>query len=472
MERSANLAAAQECPLLAAWEQVRSQRGDLAAVRDPTGAVERTFNDIEERARFFANGTALAEFAAGAVIAIQIGNHADWPSLLLACRRRELVVLPLETTIGEEQRAGALETCAAAGLITLEYADAVAITRIGAGAAVDWGQATPALLKLTSGTTARPRAVRFRSSQLLADAENICTTMGITERDLNFGVVPMSHSYGFSNLLTPLLAHGVPMVLSRERLPRAVLDDLARTNATVFPGMPVFFQAFAQMEAVPRLPALRLCISAGAPLSGSTARAFAAKFGQPVHSFYGASECGGIAYDRTCSARPDGFVGEAMSGVEIELLDGEDASRLRVRSAAVGDGYFPEPEPAKLHAGVFYPDDLIERTAEGLRLAGRTGDVINVAGKKLHPAEVEVQLLACAGVRQAVVFGRESRLRNQEVAACVVTDGTVTEAALLAFCRERLSGWQVPKRLLMVDEIPANERGKISRRELAARFRD
>ena len=68
--------------------------------------------------------------------------------------------------------------------------------------------------------------------------------MGISDVDLNFGVIPISHSYGFSNLLTPLIARGVPMVLSRDRLPRAVLVDLARTNATVFPGMPLFYQAF------------------------------------------------------------------------------------------------------------------------------------------------------------------------------------------------------------------------------------
>src|SRR5206468_9812515 len=124
----------------------------------------------------------------------------------------------------------------------------------------------PNILKLTTGTTAAPRAIRFRSEQLLADCNQICDTMGITDVDLNFGVIPISHSYGFSNLLTPLIARGVPMVLSRDRTPRAVLVDLARTNATVFPGMPVFYQAFCGMEDIPPLPNLRLCISAGAAL--------------------------------------------------------------------------------------------------------------------------------------------------------------------------------------------------------------
>src|SRR5207247_9834364 len=106
----------------------------------------------------------------------------------------------------------------------------------------------PSLLNRTSGTTAAPRAVRFRSEQLLADCENICETMGISQRDSNFGVIPISHSYGFSNLLMPLIARGVSLALSNDRIPRAVIDGLAATRATVFPGMPVFYQSFCEMS--------------------------------------------------------------------------------------------------------------------------------------------------------------------------------------------------------------------------------
>ena len=91
--------------------------------------------------------------------------------------------------------------------------------------------------------------------------------MGITARDLNFGVIPISHSYGFSNLLTPLLARGVALALSNDRMPRAILNGIAASGATVFPGMPVFYQSFCELNDTPSLPKLRLCISAGAPLS-------------------------------------------------------------------------------------------------------------------------------------------------------------------------------------------------------------
>jgi acyl-coenzyme A synthetase/AMP-(fatty) acid ligase len=296
--------------------------------------------------------------------------------------------------------------------------------------------------------------------------------MGISDEDLNFGVVPVSHSYGFSNLLTPLIGRGVALVMSRDRTPRAVLADLARTGATVFPGTPTFYQAFCDIGDVPPLPKLRLCISAGAPLSSVVAKRFFEKFNQPIHSFYGASECGGICYDRHGTTFEDGLVGQPMQGVEVELVATELGSQIRVRSAAVSDGYFPDSNPEKLGSGVFVPDDLLERHDSALKIVGRISDVINVAGKKVNPAEVEAHLLRFKGVQQAVVFGRSTGagLRNEEVAACVLASAGVSETDLLRFCRTALSGWQAPKRIFIVDMIPTNERGKISRRDLARQF--
>jgi long-chain acyl-CoA synthetase len=457
--------------LLTAWQRILGRAKDSPAILNPHGEVVRKFSEIDQRARDFERE--IETFEAGNVIAIQIGNHEDWASILIACLRRQLVVLPLEQSISDQQRDAALKICDARAVVSaVPGGNSIALFRLKtADAIANWGEHSPSLLKLTSGTTAAPRAIRFRSEQVLADCNQICDTMGISDVDLNFGVIPISHSYGLSNLLTPLIARGVPMVLSRDRLPRAVLSDLAGTNATVFPGMPVFYQAFCEMEDIPVLPKLRLCISAGAPLATAVAKQFRQKFGLPIHSFYGASECGGICYERVGQNEEDGFVGQAMEGVAIETVDPDAAaSRICVRSAAVGDGYFPESDQAKLGGGLFVPDDLLTKTANGFRIVGRTSDVINVAGKKVNPAEVEAHLLRFSGVRQAVVFGRASILRNEEVAACVVVSPGVSEVELLEFCRRELSGWQVPKRVFIVDSIPVTERGKISRRDLARRF--
>jgi len=460
-------------PLLLAWQKTISRKGNDAALFDSAGRIARSFDEIEAQARLFEEK--IDALPAGAVVAVQIGNHEDWPSIFIACLRRQLVVLPLDQSISDQQRDAALEICRASAVVSVVPSgnSPDIIRRRTSDATTDWGEDAPSLLKLTSGTTAAPRATRFRSHQLLADCNQICDTMDISDDDRNFGVIPVSHSYGFSNLLTPLMARGVPMVMSRDRTPRAVLADLARTGATVFPGTPVFYQAFCHMDDVPRLPKIRLCISAGAPLSRAVAKKFFENFNQAIHSFYGASECGGICYDRHGTTFEDGLVGQPMQGVEVEFIDTtEAASKIRVRSAAVSDGYFPEPEEQKLGNGVFVPDDLLAPHDSALKIVGRVSDVINVAGKKVNPAEVEAHLLRFKGVRQAVVFGRPTGagLRNEEVAACVLASPEVSESELLRFCRTGLSGWQVPKRIFIVDMIPTNERGKISRRELARQF--
>ena len=460
-------------PLLAAWHQTLSQKGDRAAVLDSAGKIARSFRDIEEKARAFESKIDM--LPAGAVVAVQIGNHEDWPSVFIACLRKQLVVLPLDQSISKQQRDEALEICGANAVVSaVPNGTSPHVIPLRRGDVTsDWGENEPSLLKLTSGTTAAPRSIRFRSHQLLADCNQICDTMGISDGDRNFGVIPISHSYGFSNLLTPLIVRGVAMVVSRDRTPRAVLTDLARTGATVFPGTPVFYQAFCEINNVSAMPKLRLSISAGAPLSCAVAQKFFEKFKQPIHSFYGASECGGICYDRDGRTFEDGLVGRPMQGVEVEFVEPTaSVSQIRVRSGAVSDSYFPEPDQQKLGNGAFVPDDLLARHNSALKIVGRVSDVINVAGKKVNPAEVEAHLLRFKGVRQAVVFGCSAGagLRNEEVAACVLAAPQVSENDLLRFCRAALSPWQVPKRIFILEAFPANERGKISRRALAQRF--
>src|SRR5437879_5977998 len=270
--------------VLERWRSTLARKGDAPAVFNARGQAGRTFRQIDERARDFESKIDIV--AAGSVLAVQIGNHEDWPSILIACLRRRVVVLPLEQSISDPQRDGALKICNAAAVVAAVPSGAVEILPPRTAASTEkrnpWGENLPVLLKLTSGTTAAPRAIRFRSEQLLADCDQICETKGISEVDLNFGVIPVSHSYGFSNLLMPLIARGVSMVLSRDRTPRAVLDDLAKTSATVFPGTPVFYQAFCELKNIPPLPKLRLCVSAGAPLPLPVAKKFREKSELPI----------------------------------------------------------------------------------------------------------------------------------------------------------------------------------------------
>ena len=431
----------------------------------PSAEVARRFSEIEEESIRIEQR--LAELPSGSVLAIQIGNSVSWPALLIAAFRRGLIPLPLGRHIEKGERDLVFQGAGVAGLVESDENDILQISSLP-----KTGALLPSLncdfLKLTSGTTSAPRTIRFQAGQLLADCINICDTMGIGEGDINFGVIPFSHSYGFSNLLTPLICRGVPLVASDDRMPRAILAGLADTRATVFPGMPVFFDKLAGMKNLPSLEALRLCISAGAPLSKAVGENFSRNLGVKIHTFYGASECGGICYD--ASEEPiyeESFLGQPMRNVEVAP---HGDGTICIRSAAVGEGYYPEPDPFTLGNGRFIPSDLISQNSRGMALVGRASDIINVAGRKLNPLEVESLLLKFPGVRQAVVFGIPSPLRNEEPVACIA--GAVNEKDLHQFAQTRLSSWQMPKDFWLVDEIPANERGKISRRELAGKYRE
>jgi len=446
-------------PILAAWRSVLARRGDDPAILAADGAVVRTFSEIEAESTACMAG--LERLPANTPVGVQFGNDPLCPALMLALWRSGLVPVPLDRSLAKQAGATALDVCGAAALVTPSYIGGIAVERRPGGREVDAD-----FLKLTSGTSGAPRAIRFRAAQLLADCEGVCDTMGIGADDLNFGVIPWSHSYGFSNLLTPLLCRGVSVVASDERLPRALLDGLGRTGATVFPGLPVLFQKLAELDGDP-LPKLRLCISAGAPLSAATAEKFRGRFGVKIHGFYGSSECGGIAYDTSDATAPEGCVGDPVRGVRI--VHDAATGRVEVHGPAVGEGYFPEPDPEVLGGGRFVPGDLVERTAQGYVLAGRVSDFINVAGRKLNPAEVEGCLRKVEGVREAIVFGVPSELRGEEPVACVV--GDVNAAVLRQFCGANLAAWQVPRDFWIVEALPINERGKLSRRGLAEAYR-
>jgi long-chain acyl-CoA synthetase len=156
-----------------------------------------------------------------------------------------------------------------------------------------------------------------------------------------------------------------------------------------------------------------------------------------------------------------------MKGVSVKVS--EETNRIEVRSAAVGEGYFPEEDPEVLGSGRFVPGDLARVDDGGIVLAGRASEFINVGGRKLNPLEVELRLSALPGVGQVIVFGVPSASRGEEPVACVVGEG-IDAARLIKQFAQAVPAWQAPRDIWVVPELPVNERGKISRRALAQRY--
>ncbi len=312
-------------------------------------------------------------------------------------------------------------------------------------------------LKTTPASTGVPRAVAFTQEQLAADAENIVTTMGLRPDWPNLGVISPAYSYGFYSLVLPLLLHGIPLYL----VPSPLAVELgcaahAHWNLTVA-AVPALWHAWHKAGAI--LSNVRLAISAGAPLPLTLERAVFVEHGVKIHNFYGSTECGGIAYDATPTPREnESSVGRPLKNVSVET-GGNGA--LVVRSRAVGETYWPEPEPA-LGGGVFHTCDLAEIKAGEIFLRGRTDDHINVAGRKVSPTIIEQALREHAAVAECVVFGvpSSSADRMDLIVACVAADRPSTKDELKQFLLQKLPGWQVPREWWFVESISSNGAGK------------
>lgn len=312
-----------------------------------------------------------------------------------------------------------------------------------------------------------PRAVAFTGEQLAADAGNIVATMGLRPDWPNLGVISPAYSYGFSSLVLPLLLHGIPLYLVPSPLPVALRCAAhAHLNLTVA-AVPALWHAWHKAGAI--LRNVKLAISAGAPLPLSLERAVFEEHGVKIHNFYGTTQCGGIAYDATETPRADeSSVGRPLKNVQVEV---GGCGALRVRSRAVGETYWPEPESA-LGGGTFQTNDLAEIKDGEILLHGRTDDHINVAGRKVSPTIIEQALREHQAVAECVVFGVPSGAadRMELIVACVSTDRPSTKDELKQFLLQRLPGWQVPREWWFVESIGTNGAGKPSRAQWRRNF--
>lgn len=321
-------------------------------------------------------------------------------------------------------------------------------------------------LKITpAGTGAR--VVAFTEEQLAADAENIVTTMGLRPDWPNLGVISMAYSYGFSNLVLPLLLHGIPLFLAPSPLPVALrCATHSHWNLTVA-GVPALWHAWHKAGAI--LSNVRLAISAGAPLPLSLERDVFNEHGVKIHNFYGCTECGGIAYDAASAPRShESSVGKPLKNVKVEI--GDDGF-LRVQSGAVGETYWPTHE-SKLGTGAFRTADLAELENGEVLLRGRVDDHINVAGRKVLPAVIEKALCEHEAVADCLVFGvpSENADRVDLIVACVKASRHGVKEELKQFLLQRLPGWQVPREWWFVKSLEVNGHGRLSRADWRRSF--
>jgi long-chain acyl-CoA synthetase len=402
------------------------------------------------------------------LVALQLPNSVDFLATFAAVLETGAVAVAIDRDATQSEVAAVLRHFGVRALVYRATRSGIEISPRDGAAPLAHTERIP-LVKLTSGSSGLPKGILTSEANLVADCRNICSSMDIRESDLNLGAIPFSHSYGFSNVVTPLLLQGTPVVATNQYLPLSLLEIANRFGCTVFPGIPMIFDHLAR---TPRsdgsFESVRTFLSAGAPLREHVSRAFRERFGAQIHSFYGCSECGGIAYDREGASVERGSVGTPMEGVAIEIEP--DTGRVVVLSDAVAHGYAfgSEEEDWRFVGRRYTTDDLARLDARaGLELTGRIGDVLNVAGKKVNPREVEQVILQMPAVREAKVYGESAGARGVVVAVAIVGDPGLTRDSIREFCRAHLSSWKVPRVIKILDQLPLDERGKIKKTLLA-----
>lgn len=449
--------------------------------RDPraplvvSGLRRATRGDVSALAHAAVEACAAAE---PGLVGLSAPNGPAFLAGVIALRqhgRSVLLLDPLAPLAERRRAAAALGARAMLSCVTGWPIDTAEWVFARLPAAVDDGPGDDvAFVKLTSGSTGAPRGVAATEAALLADDEALARTMGLRAEDRIVGAIPMSHSYGFSSVALPALVRGSVAVVPDEEGPLAPLAVARAAEATVFPSAPAYLQGLLKLSQPPAWPeSVRLVISASAPLSADVASQFRERFGLPVHVFYGASECGGICYDRDGTAAERGTVGAPVDGVRVgvEPLDGDGSEGLvTVESASVALGYLPAEESGPLGDGRFVTSDLALLDRGELRLRGRVDALINVKGKKVNPTEIEGVLLRLPGVAEVVAFGVPSADKASDTVRAVIAcpTGGISREDVLAWCRQHLAEHKVPRSVVLVSAIPRTSRGKVSRAELLA----
>jgi long-chain acyl-CoA synthetase len=327
----------------------------------------------------------------------------------------------------------------------------------------------PFVFQFSSGSTGRPKRLARTHGQCWAEAQSYTW---IRPDDRIFCAVPLFHTYGLGCCLLAALRNTATLVLMDEPNPFVLMRSralrlLAREAVTVFPGVPFNFRLLADAGERADLSSLRLCFSAGTALAEPSFDAFRHAFGVPVRQLYGCTEAGTLA----ANLDPDPVatresVGTAVGRVKIRIVDGEVA----VSSPALTRGYAAmDALNREVFRGEWFLTGDLGRLDDAGRLSitGRKKLLIEVAGHKVDPIEVEDVVVSHPLVRDAVVVGVKSRLVGDEAVKAVVvpTDG-LQERELIRFCQERLAPFKVPQIVECREEIPKSPLGKVLRKYL------
>jgi long-chain acyl-CoA synthetase len=345
-----------------------------------------------------------------------------------------------------------------------------------------------AVLQYTGGTTGVSKGAMLSHRALVANTLQ-CRSWFTNLRNGQgrmMAVMPFFHVYGLTVAMSLAVQAAAALILEPQFDLAHVLKDIQRHRAGLFPGAPRIYNAInnSPLSAKYDLKSIEACISGSAPLLTETHRKFVELTGAKLVEGYGLTEAAPVTHCNPLfgeGKQKIGTIGVPFPDVESKIVDldtGEremasgESGELILRGPQLMDGYYKRPDETALalRNGWLYTGDIATVDQEGyVAIVDRKKEMIIVSGLKVYPREVEEALATHPAVLDAAAIGIPHELKGEEVKAFVVLKPGVGATAdqIIAFCRERLAPFKVPKEVEFRDSLPKTLIGKTLRRQLA-----
>ena len=454
-------------------------RHPAKAVAIISGGRSVTYGELFQNAERIAEEIRQAARPLGRLprIGLSCPNGVDYIILAMGILLADGCLVPLAEELTAEERAEIVRVTALD--FTLEKQTSTnpyIITRIESPEPTfpesDFQALKPAFIRFSSGTTGTSKGVVLSHKTLLKriTAANMGLQIGPGDRVL--WMLPLAHHFAVSIVL--YLFAGAVTVLESSPAREDILAAAEAHRATVMYGAPFHYAMLAGDRGNFRWPSLRLAVSTAAALSEATAEAFQKRFDQPLVQGLGIIEVGLPVLNIHGALDNPTAIGRALPAYEVTLLDAAgnlvsdgEPGEFHVRGPGLLDAYLVPWDTNPLHNGYFASGDLVVRSPDGLlTLIGRSKSVINVAGMKVFPEQIEAILNLHPGVQASRVVGQEHIHTGQiPVAEIIPTDAANQPRAidLQRHCRQYISAYKVPLQFHIVQELPRTSSGKIRR---------
>ncbi|WP_416980085.1 FadD3 family acyl-CoA ligase [Streptomyces sp. T028] len=459
--------------------------GDAEAVVD--GDVRWSFAELADQVRRTAGAFASAGVGPGDRVALWAPNSAEWIVAAFGLLTAGGVLVPVNTRFRDEEahdivvRSGAKLLLVQGGFLDREFTGPPGIPVIDLGEGGFLGSGEPlerevgpddlADIIFTSGTTGRPKGVMTTHGQTLRLYEEWCDLAQLRAGDRYLIVNPFFHIFGYKAGLVASMIRGATVLPLAVFDVDRVLELVEKERVTVLPGPPTLYHSLLQSGGGRDLSSLRVAVTGSADIPVELVRRITAELPfRHLMTGYGLTEAGTV----TASRPGDPYeavattVGRPCEGFELRVADDGE---VLVRGYGVMRGYLDDPA-ATAEAidtdGWLHTGDLGELDEEGrLRIVGRKKDMFVVGGFNAYPAEIEGFLMRHPAVAQAAVIGVPDERLGQVGKAFVVPRGAVTEAELIAWAKERMAGFKVPRQVEFRTGLPLNATGKVMKDQLS-----